>query len=117
MKRVSFICVFIAAASLCIGVTYFYCLRLSIRTFENAFTNVRIGDSPEDVKKLLGAPYKTKRSDNLYKAVPRVTALYEGSQEACEFQYLYVKETFFLPLAWIVGFDANGTVVVKFRLD
>ena len=45
------------------------------------------------------------------------TRYLSGSNDLCVKQYIYIVDTPYLPIYWVVGFGADDTVVVKFQLE
>ena len=98
-------------------VSYVAWTRGRIARIEGAFARVKIGDSPEHVRHVMGDPGEIRKGDVMFSAQAGVTDDFEAiDAERCSEQFVYYLETPYLAHVWVVGLNRQK-VVAKFRLD
>jgi hypothetical protein len=66
----------------------------------------------------MGEPHRVCEGESMFDIAPTSAEFCEWRQgEVCVRQYWWSVKTFMLPITWVVGFNGEGVVVVKFRLD
>jgi hypothetical protein len=98
---------------LIVGVAWFSYLRFCIDRLDRAFSAVHVGDDSSRVTELMGSPNFVRRGNEMI----FLSLLSEDERDQCTEQYTYTDQTFFVPIIWLVFFDDNDRVIMKWRLD
>ena len=108
--KVSVLCVFSAILTLLI---WFFVLSFRIKQLDRDYDEIQIGDPSSEVTQLLGLPDAVRHGSD----IQWISLLPVDLQDRCAKQYAYTVQTWFLPITWLVYFDENDRVIMKWRLD
>ncbi len=108
--KVSVLCTFSAILTLLI---WYFVLSFRIKQLDRDYDEIQIGDPSSEVTQLLGSPDSVRHGSD----IQWISLLPADLQDRCTKQYAYTVKTWFLPITWLVYFDENSRVIMKWRLD
>jgi len=88
-----------------------------IRDYDRGFDAIARGMSAAEVTQIMGEPRRIRSGQDVIMARSTWDDVADEPSSSVHLEYGYHAETFYLPVDWLVGFNEEGAVVSKHRLD
>ena len=104
-------------AAVCVWRYYEEPAQEKAQKFDRVFALVVRGMTSEEVKAAMGQPHAIRQGQSVTLTSMAWNNQGYGQGNLCDFEYVYRVRTILGTIEWIIGFDNEGGVIAKHRLD
>ncbi len=107
-----------AIAAVCVWRYYEKPAQAEAQRLDRCFEMIARGMGPEDVASVMGGPpYAVRRGESVTLTSMSWNKDGYGQGNPCDLEYVYQVWTIYEKIEWVIGFDNNGMVIAKLRVD
>ena len=114
IERMLVVIAFGSGFAIVVALCCFAATGYKIYHYDQSYNAVSIADTNSVVESKMGKQHSIRDGDGMFSGGPLNDS---PVRKGAAYQYQYSVRTFFLPITWIIEFNARHQVIYKFRLD